>query len=249
MCSERRHYQAMTQDEEREKLLAWEPILDDLGDLIARTLAQSTGMFGETHDPSIVSFFLLRRLRGHRDAFATLINAGQYLDSEIIVRAAVETAICLVNLNVRREAFITDLRSDAARTVKGQVPIWYDSDPELGEEARAGIDTLFGATRADGTKHTGFAWERLANEAAVPQLYRWYKHLSGTSAHVTGVSIFLNDFPVEEIEQLRRMRRTIIAMPMMCGAAVIGGRAHANTLGYIDLEAEAEEIMVRMSKA
>lgn len=236
----------MKQDEEERRLGEWAPILNDIGDLIDRAIARADNMQGTTHDPRIISIFLLRRLRGHRNAFATLTNGQLHLDAEIIVRAAIETAICLGNLDKRGEAFVEDLRSDAARTIKGQIPIWSDVDSELGREAADGLDLLFGATRSDGGKHKSFEWSTLATQAVLPELYRWYKHLSGTSVHVTGVSVFMNDYPDQRVDELRQLRR-VHAMGMICGAAVIGCRAHLNTLAHYDLDADAADIMVRMA--
>lgn len=236
----------MTEQEEREQLAAWGPVLDDIGALIDGAMARSNNTEGMTHDPKIVSIFLMRRLRGHRNAFATLTNANLHLDAEIVLRAAIEVAIYLGNLNARREAFVEDLRSDAARTLKGQLPLWFDTDPEFSEEAADGFNLLFGATRADGGKHTPFKWSSLAAQAAMPELYRWYKHLSGTSVHVTGLSVFMNDYLDDRVMELRRLRR-VQGLALICGAAVIGSRANLAIMGYDDLDAGAADLMVRMA--
>lgn len=237
----------MDQDEERKEISKWASILDDVGHLIDRSIARARNLEGTTHDPRIIAIFLLRRLRGHRNAFATLTNADLHLDAEIILRSSIETAICLGNLSNRGEAFIEDLRSDAARTIKGQIPIWFDVSRELGQEAADGLDLLFGPTRADGGKHVFFEWSTLATQAALPELYRWYKHLSGTSVHVTGVSVFINDYPDHRVDELKSIRR-VHGLSMMCGAGVIGCRAFLKTLGYDDLDADAADIMGRMAE-
>lgn len=244
----------MTDRKEQEAYAAWGPILDDLAQLMTEAWDRSRMEIGLQRDPRMVSVQLFKRLRDHRNAFVMLFNARLTTDAEIICRSAIEVAICLVNLNTRGAAFVDNLRSDAANTVRGQLPIWNDDDPEFGDEARNDFDLLFGTTRKDGSKHARFEWKSLAEQAASPELYRWYKHLSGTAAHVTGISIFMDtiliDEPGSNANQIkfRRLRRTN-ALSMMCGAAQVGCRSHANSLGYVDIEAKAAAIMARMDEA
>lgn len=209
-------------------------------------MARTAGLYGKTDDPRILSYLLMRRLSGHRNAFSALTNSTLHIDAEIILRAAIETTICLRNLNVRGVAFYDDLKSDAARTVKGQIPIWFESDTSLGEHAKANMGTLFGAKRADGRTHTAFDWSSLAADGGIPDLYRWYKHLSGTAAHVTGLSIYDDDAMGEASIKLRKMRQDQ-SLRMMCGVAIIGSRAHMNTLEFVELDVEAASIMNRMA--
>jgi hypothetical protein len=196
-------------------------------------------------DPKIVSIQLFRRLKGHRDAFVTLINSRLFLDSEIVTRAAVETAICLVNLEGRRDAFIADLRSDASKTLKGQFPIWFGGDPSEECDANISLASLFGEKRSDGSPHNQLRFKAMANDAAVPDLYDWYKYLSGTSVHVTGVSLFVDVLP-ERADEIKRMRR-VQMRGIMCGALLYGCRAEASLLGLNGFDREFDELAIRMS--
>ncbi|MET3665102.1 hypothetical protein [Caulobacter sp. 1776] len=235
----------MDEAEEVSKLAAWNVILDDFDTLAARIWSQCVGQEGYTLDPKMVSIQMFRRLRGHRDAFATLVNARLFLDSEIVTRAALETAICLLNLERRRDAFIVDLRSDASKTLKRQFPIWFGDDPDDERDANDGLTSLFGARRADGSPHDQLRFKVMAKDAAVPDLYDWYTYLSGTSVHVTGVSLFVDVVP-EHADQLRRMRR-VQMRGFMCSALFYGCRAEASMLGLSGFDADFEALAVRMS--
>lgn len=233
--------------EEQSKLASWDAILDDLGCMVDRIWSECVGREGYTHDPMIVSIQLFRRLKGHRNAFVTLANSDLLLDSEIIVRAALEAAICLVNLEKRRSSFIDDLRSDAATTIKGQLPIWFGSDPEDEAEAKDGLAMLFGKRRKDGASHEQFRMKQMAKDASIPDLYSWYKYLSGTSVHVTGISLFLDILP-EQAQEMRRMRK-VHTRGMICGATFYGCRAEAKMLGIPGVDGELEAIAHRMADA
>jgi hypothetical protein len=246
--------QQVDENEENIAIKTWSPILDDIGKLIEQGWTRSLDEVGSSDDPRMVSAQLFKRLKDHRDAFVVLLDARLYRDSEIIVRSAIEAAICLLNLNKRGKEFIADLRSDAANTLKGQIPIWFDGDPALGQASASGLESTFGAKRPDGSKHDRFRFDGLADQAAAPELYRWYKHLSGTSVHVTGISVFMDTAVLDDPEAdgklsaLRRLGR-VHALGMISGAALLGCRAHADTLGYSDLLPHADELMARLADA
>jgi hypothetical protein len=230
----------------------WGKLLNELGALADRIGARSLMTIGKAGDPRMVSIRLFKRSKDHRNAFALLWNARLLSDSEIILRSAIETAICLANLQVRPEGFLSDLRSDAARTIQGQSDIWGSIDSDLGRQAKNTARNLFGQFRDDGKKHEFFSWKKLAEDAGVPDLYDWHKSLSGTSAHVTGLSINNDVQPVESesgqamSEELQSLRRGM-ALRRSCGVAQISYRAHCTTMAYADLEVETLQILDRMS--
>jgi hypothetical protein len=242
----------MSRDGKTDFIVEWGAILNDLGKLLHDAKGRSLQLRARSDDPRMISTQLFMRLVGHANAFAALFNHNLTLDAEIICRSAIEVAICMENLNQRGAAFVSDLRSDAAHTMKGQMPIWFSDDSTSEEDHATELRELFGVARADGKKHTRLAWQALADGAAMPQLYRWYRHLSATAAHVTGISVIQNVVPLEspgaedQMVAWRRLRQ-LTALGMMCGASHFGCRAHAQTLGYTDLVAALDPIMVRMA--
>lgn len=243
----------MNDHEYRKRSSEWVKILNDLGDLIDRSWKLSRQEIGTTTDPRMVSIQIFRRLKGHRNAFALLFNDNLNIDADIACRSAIEASICLINLNSRREDFVRDLRSDAAFTINGQIQIWFELGSDDQKKASEEMPKIFGARRDDGEKHTPLRWKSLADQAGLPELYRWYKNLSGGSVHVTGLSLTMDTLPLgvdgleSKVQDIRYIRE-INSLAMACGAAQIGCSAHANTLGYEEIEQESDAILIRMGK-
>jgi hypothetical protein len=230
----------------------WVKVCDEAGQLYVELACRTEAWVGLSNDPKTIAVLLFKRAHGHHKAFSLLWCERLFLDADNALRSALEAAICLANLAVRRDAFVEDLRSDAAKTTRGQVPIWFEADPELGKEASLGLAEIFGSVRSDGQKHDKLEMKVLAADAALPQLYHAYKHLSGTSVHITGLSILTSiesvddEEHVERLDLLRRMGR-FQALTGLCGASVICCEAFARIHEFTDLAAVAHALMKRMS--
>lgn len=70
-------------------------LFDEISHLTDAIWERSKDVAGTMADPKLVSVILFRRLRGNHRGYAALWNSKCYIEGEIIVRAAVETAICL----------------------------------------------------------------------------------------------------------------------------------------------------------
>ncbi|THD78000.1 MAG: hypothetical protein E7812_12480 [Phenylobacterium sp.] len=241
-------------DEARENrvLTDWCALTNDVQGLCVDLWDRTSSWTGLNTDPAAFSMMLFKRAYGHIRAFSLLYNAKFFRDADGCARSAVEVAICLANLAARREAFVEEMRSDAAVTTKGQIPIWSGGDAAFGREASAEMARVFGERRKDGGKHEKLDMKAVADGAGLPQLYRWYRHFSGTRVHVTGLSILADAVAVgdeeheQRIDTYARLRR-IDALATAGGATVISCEAHSKVHGIDDLHDRAAELMRRMS--
>jgi hypothetical protein len=174
----------------RKRRAQWLPILNTLGAIGEELYALSTKVTGKAADPQQISARLFRRLFSNANAFNVLIQHGHELEAQMVLRHAVEAAICLAMLSTDEEEFAQHLLSDTAWTVIGQLPYWYPDEAEQAVQKQAILDQ-FGLKNAAGKSHRGLQWNDLAKAGGVPHLYGFYKNLSGTAAHVSGLSSML----------------------------------------------------------
>lgn len=239
-------------DQPSDSLSGWVQIYADLGALCARMWEHSTTLSGLSNDPKMVSIQIFKRVYGHARAFSLLWNNRLNLDADIVLRSALEAAICLANLEARRSEFVADLRSDAASTTKGQIPFWFERDARAAADARSQSDELFGRRGASGQQHARLDWKSLATGAGLPDLYAFYRHLSGTRAHITGLSMISDTVVVgvdgyeEQVLSLQRLQREN-ALRMMCGALQISCNRHAVLIDVQYFVDEALTLMDRMA--
>lgn len=238
-----------------QRTAVWTAILDDFGELVAEMWDRSvniTGLSG-ARDARILSVQIFKRLRDSRNAFALLWGARLNTEAETLVRSAIEAAICLAALRENPAEFLQAVRSDAAFTLTKQAPIWFSHDAKKASEAARDTGEIFGHRRADGTKHAPLNWQALAESGRVDHLYKVHRYLSGTAAHITGVSL-LND--IEFVDpagndlpnELRTLRR-LDAVKHLCGAVHVGVASHATTAGFENIEEYAAALMERMADA
>ena len=247
------HGPRVDEDEERHAFSGWTEVYDQLGRLAERLWISSKQIETQPSDPRTVSNQLFKRLVHNRRAFSLLWQGRLTTDAEVILRTAIEAAICLANNAARPTEFYEALRSDAARTLRGQIPIWASVDPELGEDARADHDQIFGARNPNGKHWDGLDFKLLAERANISKLHDWHRTLSGTAAHVTGISLITDSLIVgdadhaELIAESRRRRRRL-SLTWMAGVMQISCRSHAITLGLNDFVAEADELTATLNK-
>lgn len=168
----------------------WVSLANELMPAAARLWGRAKLMRGQALDVPMLSAKLYGRAWSNFRAFCLLQNNHFSVESQIVLRSCVEATICLANLAKRGEAFVDDLRSDAAATLRGAQGILRSMGAE--EDARVIEEhnrNIFGARREDGARHATLNMEALATEADAPHLYRTYRRISGLTAHVTGASI------------------------------------------------------------
>jgi hypothetical protein len=216
-----------------------------LGDLTEAIWKSSTAKVGLTTDPRMVSIQLFRRASGHTRAFSLLWGHELIDDSAMMARAMAEVAICVANLKARPLEFVAELKSDAARTVSGQIPIWYQDEAER-QKAQAEMRTTFGAYGNNGGRHQSFDWKTLAAQADVTELYDWHKHLSGTAVHVTGLSLMNSPEFAEDDEghhRWLRQRTKWLVLGMMNFSLARVCRDHAEILAFDEYRAAAARVV------
>ncbi|MES3027659.1 MAG: DUF5677 domain-containing protein [Pseudomonadota bacterium] len=151
--------------------------------------AKTLGTEGLNNDPKMVSCVLYKRLWGHHRGYALLYNGGLVVESDTLLRSSIEAAICLcANFHTDGGLWI-QLKQDALHTVTAQIKQAREiDDKELerdGEKARRWL----AAQMEPGLGARKLEMKDLADDGGVPMLYQFYRGLSGTSSHVTGLSI------------------------------------------------------------
>lgn len=160
-----------------------EAALGDIAEIGNSLGAASTNVLVAGDDPKFLSLALFWRAWNHFQAFTMLWKAGLYIDAEIIVRATIETAICLANLNARRMDFLKDLMADLSHTMGGQVKMLRRGQFDFTDEVAAQwADEL-------ATKGVRMDLEALAKDGHVDNLYAYHRLLSAFAVHITGLSV------------------------------------------------------------
>jgi hypothetical protein len=194
---------------------------------------KTSGLQGATNDPKMLSNALFKRLWSHHRAYTELWLKDSYpIECDMILRAALEAAICL-SANFRmREEFVLLMRRDAAHTLQGQIRSQRDvGEMDIVRDAEAALRPIL-ASLPDGVGSAQLNWKSLATSGEVPLLYSWHRMLSGISSHVTGLSI-IQAFGREELDEQQRlyahMTRKMHLM-MIAGATLQGTMFHTSMM-------------------
>lgn len=227
-----------------EHLVKWATFANDQQKIGAKLSGLTGGWTGLNTDPRLFSCQLFHRLWAHIRAFNLLFSHRLTDDAEIVLRSAVEVAICFASLNSKPVEFVAAVREDAASTTRGQVPLWTQADAQLGADATANIDAVFGAP-ADGKKHRRLNFSALADAAGVARLHDWHKHLSATAVHVTGLSLMksVDDSLQNEWKSVRRG----YALGQSCAVFQLGMTVHAEMIEASEIAAELAALAQRLA--
>lgn len=217
---------------------------NDASALLERLWAKSQQITGLTTDPKMFSIMLFRRLRSNHRGFAVLHQNGLPLESDIILRAGIEAAICISANFYLRDEFVQLMLQDAASTMQGQIKLHRD---EGSKELVSGGEAAFRALQAKlppGIKAAKLDWNSLATKGKAPQLYSFYRMLSGVSSHVTGVSVMqgiaFQDENAPQGQQIFIPRR--MCLMIMATASMHGAMLHAGMIDDVDGVNEAVEL-------
>ena len=204
--------------------------LGSAGSDMWRTARQLRGL---NTDPKMVSATLYLRLWNNYRGFGLLWAERLSMEADMLLRSAIETAICLAALKSSSADFVDLLRSDAAVTMLSQVNLLRGAgDAELADRGEAEFLKLFGQRRPNGQRHRKLDWQELANTAGVPWLYNEHRSLSGIASHVTGLSLILDVAYADEPDDgpKRRQQRGVmqeLRLHKMCMVMALGSRDHA----------------------
>lgn len=214
-------------------------IYDDISKIGERLWRISTAVEGLNTDPKMLSIMLYKRLWSNQRGYTALWKMNLNLEADIVLRSALEAAICIAANAKLREGFFLLLSKDAAATIQGQIKIHRDNQAyDLVREGEAAL-RLLQAKLPVGDKPATLRWKELAEQGGSPQLYSFHKMLSSASSHVTGLSILrgVTNEPMDanqrEISELERKMHLM----MMAGAMLQGARLHSVMIeAYAELE-------------
>lgn len=203
---------------------------------------------GTIADPKFVSVVLFRRLRSNHKGYAVLWENGFQIEGEIIVRAAVETAICIAANSRMGDEFPRLMRRDAAATLLGQIKLYRDvEDIEMIKSSEAAVRYLQAGFR-EGEKALKLDWKSLAEAGGQPLLYNFHKMLSGLSSHVTGISLIrgIGDAEIEKMQAVLYGMSTRNYFNMIAGATLHGTLIHSGMIDDAGCAEEALSLVKRM---
>lgn len=223
-----------------------EPTIDELSiyrditNLGVRLWEISTNIEGLSTDPKMFSIMLYKRLWSNHRGYTALYNLHLSLEANIILRSAVETAICIAANYRLRDDFVLLMKKDACHTIQGQIKIHRESGAT--DTVKEGEATLryLQSFLPEGVKAAKLDWKSLAEHGGVDQLYGFHRLLSGVSSHVTGLSILrgvTNGKMDAQHAELGGLERKMHLM-MMAGAMLQGSRIHS---GMIEAYAELDQ--------
>lgn len=212
-------------------------LFDDISEVAKNLWEKSGGMEGLNTDPKMFSNAIFRRLWSNHRGFALLWKNEFRLESDIILRSALEASICIAANLELREKFVLLMKRDAAFTLLGQIKSQRDDgETEMVREGELLLRQMQSTLPQD-ENPAKLQWKELAEIGKVPLLYSWHRMLSGVSSHVTGMSIidgFGGEGLDEKHEELKKLNRKMHLM-MMAGATLHGTMFHA-----IMIEQDAE---------
>jgi hypothetical protein len=222
-------------------------LFNDITAHAASLWAKSRDVTGLNTDPKMFSIMLFKRLWSHHRGYIILWKEGRQTESDIILRACVETSICLAANYELRKKFVQLMHGDAIFTLKGQIKMWRElGNIGMVRESEALLRDIRSRFPAD-SKPARLNWERLAQQGRVPDLYGWHRQLSALVAHVTGVSVLSSIAPAEgpnPAEELGSLQRKMHFM-MMAGATLQGCLRHG---GMLDDEAACTETVTLLTR-
>lgn len=224
-------------------------LFDDISVLAEKVWDKSKDIDGTITDPKFISVVLFRRLRANHRGYAVLWKNGCQIEGEIIVRAAVETAICIA-ANFRMGAeFPRLMRRDAAATLQGQIKLYREAgDTEMVKSSEAALRYLQ-AGFAEGENAVRLNWKSLAEAGGQPLLYNFHRMLSGFSSHVTGLSLIrgIGDAETEEMQATLQGMSTRNYFNMMAGATLHGTLIQSGMIDDIGCAEAALALVDRMN--
>ena len=223
-------------------------LFDDISALVEKVWDKSKKISGTITDPKFISVVLFRRLRANHRGYAVLWKNGCQIEGEIVVRAAVETAICIAANFRMGDKFPRLMRQDAAATLQGQIKLYREvDDAEMVKKSETALRYLQ-AGFANGEKAVKLDWKSLAEAGGQPLIYNFHKMLSGVSSHVTGLSLIrgIGDADTKEMQAILHGMSKRNYFNMMAGATLLGALIQSGMIGDKGCTEEALSLTKRM---
>jgi len=154
--------------------------IGEIGNALGKVIEGLSALEG---DSIAMAMTLFLRSWSHFRAFKALMDESLLLEAEIILRGSVEVAICLSNLEKRGKDFLADLNADQSSTLVGQLKMLQNA----GITGTEKLEQTWAEEIAAKGKRLDL--ETLAKHGDVADLYVFHRVLSGTAAHITGLSV------------------------------------------------------------
>ncbi|WP_225205017.1 hypothetical protein [Novosphingobium huizhouense] len=224
-------------------------LYDGITNLASVLWTASASVEGLSTSPKMFSVMLFKRLWSNHQGFTVLWKEGRQLEADIILRSAVEAAICIAaNFNLKDD-FVTLMRQDAIYTALGQIKMHRDDgDFDFVRMAEKGLREMRSKLPAE-KKAAKLDWKELANAGGVPQLYGFHRHLSGFSSHVTGFSI-LRDVDNAALRPLQEETKSLARrthLMMMAAATLHGTMIHSGMIDQLEICRLSSALTLRLN--
>ncbi|VXD05321.1 conserved hypothetical protein [Sphingomonas sp. T1] len=206
---------------------------------------------GLTNDPKMLSIMLFRRLWSNHQGYTLLWKSEMNLEASIVLRSAVEAAICIAANKSLGAEFVILMLQDTASTIEGQISV---QDSHFGgksvKEAKEVLQIIKAKMPAN-TVSKRLNWPNLAKKGGVDILYGFHRMLSAGSSHVTGISILRGVTSVglkTDMIAVEALERRIHFM-QLAWTTLLGVQLHAEMIGADAVAQRAREAGARMAIA
>jgi len=223
---------------------------DEVTALAEKLAGKSAQIAGAFSDPKMMSNMLYWRLWNHHRAYRALWDVCLFLDADIVLRAALEAAICLAANRKLLGEFADIVRQDATATIKGQVKALVAlKDPKAKKAIDQGNKTLHNMEGRPGNTVPAKRIElaMLADKAGVQHLYWLHRELSGVSSHVTGLSLMrsVKTPAIEDTQDRLNSHQKNHNFMLLANATLTGAFAHASLLEDRETLADLSYLMTK----
>jgi len=203
-----------------------------------------------SHAPEGVSTMLYTRLWSNHGAYLTLWKAGHRLEADIILRSAVEAAICLAANKVLGKAFYPLILADLATTLKTRASQFRSAgSTRLAQEAEELRQRLMPRTEG---KRGYLNWSVLAEASGHPELYDLHQHLSSSAAHVAAYSMMRGVTGEDGTLAAQHAELAVIEGArhpvFMANATLLGATMHAEVAGAAEFLARSQTLISRSNQ-
>ncbi|MCC6718988.1 MAG: hypothetical protein IT555_13985 [Acetobacteraceae bacterium] len=228
-------------------------IFNDVTSLARDLWNLSESVNGLSTDPKMLSVALFRRLWSNQRGFALLWNDQRLTEGALVLRAAIEAAICLAANAALGDDFVLTVRQDAVESIKRQSKMYEDDGAyDMARQYKATFLTMANSLPSERPPKV-LSWSDLSKAGGVEVFYTLHRSLSGLHAHVTGLSLMYGivgaDGDGKDLQEVLQKYTLSAMLPQMASATLIGCDAHSRTLGFAEFEARAVALIGRLNEA
>lgn len=228
-------------------------LFNDITALTQEVMEKSEAVFVLNSSPKFISLTLFRRLWSNQRGFALLWKDKKALEAVLVLRAAIEATICLMACMEMKDEFVTLIRQDAVETIKRRIKMYEDDGMnDMADKYRNQYNNMV-RIFSESKNSKVLNWKELSKVSGCEFLYTIYRQVSGTHAHVTGLSVLRGVIGADgdglDLQKKLEHLSIYTSLPQMAIATAMGCSAHTNILGFTELEDKANKIVERMNQS